>query len=74
MKQQLDHAVHYAKFQIIKGDISTAIRALTENIARAAEVFGDSALELLPANITKAEAFVCKGGSGLKKGEKLLIV
>ena len=74
MKEILEETVYKAKRMIIKGDVDMSIREISETIQQAISVFHDSAIELLPSYITMAEAYVCKGGSKLKKGEKLLIV
>ena len=72
----LDSAVHTAKSYIIGADPDSANHMLQDVIQDATQKanYSDSAIELLPAYITMAEAYVCKGGKHLKKGEKLLIV
>jgi len=75
-KQMLTEIVQKARRMIIKGDVDQASREITDLLAlpEIVQTFHDSAIELLPAYITLAEAQVCKGGSKLKRGEKLLIV
>jgi tetratricopeptide (TPR) repeat protein len=77
VKAMLGEAVKRAKRQIIRGDVDSASRELKEvmdHITETQQVFHDSSIELLPAYITIAEAYVHKGGSQLKRGEKILIV
>lgn len=75
MKEEVDAAVHSAKSLIIGADPDSANHLIQDIIDEATNgPFQDSDIELLPAYITMAEAYVCKGGKHLKKGEKLLIV